>query len=520
MKQYFLTLLVAAGFCGAAMAQKGKTVSADTAVIETILEDQDQLARVTSAHTKQIKDLEERIAALQRQLQQVSSETEEAKKLREELAALKARLEETGGPEQEGGVRLVAGPNVGGQLSVQPIFQLRIRPEYQDNKTDFSSARADDDVFYLQRLRFGAALKAGPYVRGVVVAQDSRSWGEEASTISDEKNLDLHEGYVEVRDFLVKGLGIQAGRMELKYGAERQVGALDWGNVGRAFDGVRLFYEKPKLIKADIFATIVKDEGRAGRDNTDFIGLYVTSNYLTPLDIEFYNFFLYNDTPGYVEKIGTTGIRLVARPASGLVLEAEAAVQYGKSHQPEQTRPETNKHIATAYFAQALYTAPVYGKPTFGAFFYSASGDADPTDDRNVAYRVLFPTTHPMLGYMDLFQWTGNWDIGPTLRFEPVKDVSLRLDYHLFFLSSNGGVLANSMGGTLVVPAHQGRFLGHELDFVARWQALAYLAVEAGYSFFKPGKASQRAWVVRDGQTLRLGKDLSHWFYFQGTVGF
>ncbi len=505
-----------------AMAQKAtRRVTADSAVIETLLEDQDALNTLTTAHTRQIKDLEERVADLERRLEQMKGPVEEVAKVREELAAIRAEIEAL--KEEEAGLRARHRTEDGtaDQAWFQPRLELRIRPEYQNNKTDMRGGADDDDVYYLQRLRLGAVLKPTKDIRAVAVIQDSRMWGEEASTTSNEKNLDLHEGYVEVRDILVEGLGFQAGRMELKYGAERQVGPLGWSNVGRAFDGARLFYHRPRLIQVDAFATIVKDQGRKGGANTDFFGLYARSDYLSFLDIEAYGFFLYNDMPGAVEKVATMGARVVARPVEGLTLEGEAALQLGRSRQAGQMRPGTNEHIATAYFAEALYRIDVPASPTLGVFFYSASGDADPTDGRNVAYKVLFPTGHAMLGYMDLFQWTGNLDLGPTIRLAPLDNLSLRLDYHLFFLSSNGGVLANTLGGTAEFPANEGRFLGHEMDLVVRFKAVEPLTLEAGYSFFKPGKVMGKGRVVReDGRIVPLGKDLAHWAYFQGTLAF
>lgn len=518
-------VLVAVGcllIADTALAQRAKRrPSADAAVLETLLEDQDTLNTLTTAHTRQIKELEERIADLEKQLDRMKGPVEEAAKVREEVAAIRAELDALKAREADLSQRFRTEDGRADQAWFQPRFELRIRPEVHDNKTDLRNDAGDDDLFYLQRLRIGAVLKPLKNVRAVAVIQDSRMWGEEASTTSNEENLDLHEGFVEVRDIVTEGLGFQVGRMELAYGAERQVGPLGWSNVGRAFDGARVFYERPRLFQVDAFATIVKDQGRKGGVNTDFFGLYARSDYFSFLDLEAYGFFLYNDLPSAVEKIGTIGARVVARPVTGLTVEGEAAVQFGRSRQAGQARLGTNDHIATAYFAQALYQVPVPTSPTVGLFFYSASGDADPTDGRNVAYRVLFPTAHGMLGYMDLFQWTGNLDAGPTIRVTPLPDVSLRLDYHLFFLSSNGGVLANTLGGTAVFPADQGRFLGQELDFVARWRALDPLTLEAGYSFFKPGTVTGKAVVTRDdGRTVALGRDLAHWFYFQGTLAF
>lgn len=505
----FLTVLPSFAF-----AQRAGRSATDAAVIETILEDQDALNSLTAKHTRQIEDLERRIEDLEKRLSESKASVEEATKIKEELASLRAEVEalkeeQMPSKKAEGGKK---------RVWFEPIFQLRIRPEYQDNKGDTNSGRTDDDIFYSQRLRFGGVLRPSSAIRALVVAQDSRLWGEEASTLSDEKHLDLHEGYVEISDILVEGLGFRAGRMELAFGAERQVGAVDWSNVGRSFDGVRLFYHRPKLVQIDAFGTIVSDKGRSGGANTDFFGLYGRSDYLDFMDIEVYGLFLYNDVTKGTEKIGTLGARLVARPFEGLTLEGEAALQFGRSIGAGQVKEGTVKHLATAYFAQALYQFQVSLAPTLGLFLYSASGDANPYDSRNIAYRVLFPTGHAMLGFMDLFGWTGNLDVGPTLRLSPFSDLFVRLDYHLFYMTSEGGYMENAFGGTLFVPWRNGRFLGQEFDLLVRWRALEQLVLETGYSFFIPGEATKKATLERSGNRVEMGPDMAHWFYIQGTL--
>jgi hypothetical protein len=77
--------------------------------------------------------------------------------------------------------------------------ESRIRPEGRDNQ-DLNDDADDRSNQVFMRLRLGIEATIKEDFRIFLQAQDSRVWGEEASTASNEKNLDLHQGYVEARN--------------------------------------------------------------------------------------------------------------------------------------------------------------------------------------------------------------------------------------------------------------------------------------------------------------------------------
>jgi len=95
--------------------------------------------------------------------------------------------------------------------------EARFRPEYRDN-FDLDPGVDDARSQGFMRLRLGVRLAYKDDYKLVVQIQDSRVAGEEASTASNEKNLDLHQGYLEVA----------AGRSGVTFALGRQ----EWFLVG------------------------------------------------------------------------------------------------------------------------------------------------------------------------------------------------------------------------------------------------------------------------------------------------
>ena len=85
-------------------------------------------------------------------------------------------------------------------------------------------------------------------------------WSRDPSVQEDGK-LDLHQGYFQVDNLGWQGFGIQAGRMEVRFGNERLIGVDDWSNVTRSFDGVMANVSHGRVNAADP----VREAGRGRR---------------------------------------------------------------------------------------------------------------------------------------------------------------------------------------------------------------------------------------------------------------
>jgi len=532
---------------------KVKVPPAQDAAMNVLMEELDAVNTVNAGNTQEIADLKKRIADMDALLKKASDDT---------LAMVAANLDASHKALEAAEARLTSLESRqvynGRTLPwLVPMLEIRLRPMYDKNRTDSNSGRGDSDLYYLQRIRLGLTLTPWKGVQGVLVLQDSREWGEEKSTTANQHSLDLYQGYLLFDDIQGSGAWVQAGRFTMKYGAGRQVALKDFNNVGQSFDGVRVGWRRAHVMAADGFVTIYRN-GFApvfqpqGQDHyAVFSGLYLSTDALSWLDAELYGFYQDNGFVAQKERIGTIGARLLVRPAKGLTLEAEAAVQVGRvTVRDENAVLKEASHLATAYFLQAKYSAPVKTDPWIGLFFYSASGDANPWDGKDVAFRPLFPAGKGNMGNMELFRWQGVWDIGPTVGLFPAANVRMSFDYHVYSLTSNGGSLAgfdaqasrasdpyatSLMNRVFNVPSGGSRFLGQEMDLELNYKPVDVLAIGLGYSFFKPGAATRRGQVLSVSERTetvngadvttpywkreyRMGSDMAHRVWIEATL--
>lgn len=164
--------------------------------------------------------------------------------------------------------------------------EFRVRPEWQynysfdrDNLTCTGSiCKTTDDAreFTGMRTQLGVDVKPGGTFSGRLVLQDARVWGAERgsdtglATANDDtrQSFDVREAWLEGR---AGAFAAQAGRLTFKYGDQRLVGPLEWTNVGRSLDGVRLKYETP-AVKSHIWGTALAEQDSDSSGNTSGVG--------------------------------------------------------------------------------------------------------------------------------------------------------------------------------------------------------------------------------------------------------
>lgn len=165
---------------------------------------------------------------------------------------------------------------------------VRVRPEMKYN-LDFNRTTNDNVDFTGQKIQFWIQKEFTKDVIAKITFQDSRLWGAEKgsltglSTANDgtRQSTDVREAYIEVKNNFDLPFHIQAGRQILRYGDERLVGSLDWTNVGRSFDGLRLKWEQ-KYLSSHIFLTSVSERHNDIAGNTTSFG--VKTQYNTYMD--------------------------------------------------------------------------------------------------------------------------------------------------------------------------------------------------------------------------------------------
>jgi alginate export protein len=389
--------------------------------------------------------------------------------------------------------------------------QARFRFEYRDPVayTDLPASTRSDDLF-LERLRINLKFTVTDDIDVFIQPQDQRVWGQEASVLSDEKNLDLHQGFVEFRNLLGEPVTVKIGRQELSYGDQRLISPLDWSNIARAWDGIKVRYG-PGTWWIDGFYTVIKEGNGAGEDQ-DFFGFY--GSYVGVADHEVDLYVLgrsfrdgsFTDERGGVGDLvdGTVGARLKGK-AAGFDYTLEGMEQFGHLAK--------DRIKAYAFAATLGYTFDMDWKPRLGIEFNQASGDNDPADGKHGTFDPLFPFFHYYQGFADIFGWKNARDLMGSLKVAPTDSLSIQVDVHQFWLVQERDAWYNDPGAVIRrdPTGNAGQKIGSEIDLHARVSAGKWVKFWFGWSHFFPGSFVKNT----------PGTDRSmDWFFFQMTVDF
>jgi hypothetical protein len=413
--------------------------------------------------------------------------------------------------------------------SVSLDGQIRIRDEYRVPTSYVNSVPAtkSDDLF-LTRIRLNLKFSVTDDIDVFIQPQDERQWGQEVSVLSDERNLDLHQGYVEVRNLLGEPLSFKAGRMELSYGDQRLVSPLDWSNIGRAWDGAKVRYA-PKDWWVEGFYTVIKDPlppapppllpnppaaAAGGAHDQDFMGVYFSYVGVADHEFDLYGFFREFRDGSAVAENGATG-NLVDHTLGARIKGNDAGFDYTAEAMSQTGHLSSDRISALAYAATLGYTFDMAWHPRIGVEYDYASGDRHPNDGKRNTFDPLFPYGHYYQGFADTFAFKNGKDAAVFLKVAPTDTLSLHLDVHTFWLASDTDSWYNA-AGVLIRRDPTGQAtsrVGHETDLHARLALGKNVKLWAGWSHFFAGP------YVRDTQTTGTSRDMN-WLFGQMTVEF
>jgi hypothetical protein len=362
---------------------------------------------------------------------------------------------------------------VGGLVASGPAFakmdvdaltiggEARIRYEIRNN-TGLNSSGSGNESAAQQRIRVNVGYDLTPDVTFFAQIQDVRIYGSEGpfgvtaaansgifAVSSQNQNgtgIDLHQGYIQVKNLLVPGLSLKVGRQEIMYGDQRLIGNFGWSQVGIAFDAAKLMYST-NLVDVDLFWARIFDNQVAaactagagnncsgiifpgntakGTQNQNLYGAYVTLKVVPNWTIEPYYFLLQDTRP-----VGTTGVanafstvpqapdqtrstlggRINGRQGiAGGALDAtgELAWQFGGMASGNAGQNHDLHINAWAGAFRAGYTfEPVPMRPRVGIEIdYGSGSSCKATCGKNNTFDNLFPTNHFKFGAMDLGSW-------------------------------------------------------------------------------------------------------------------
>jgi hypothetical protein len=364
-------------------------------------------------------------------------------------------------------------------------WHVSARLRYEDRKNFLFGAAgaANDDNFYLPQVRFGLTIPV-ERLEAFLEGQSAHALGSEAISVNATPNafedrFDLHQAYIEHG-------GVRVGRQKLNYGAQRLVGALEWTNTARTFDGARirlnhasgtldLFAAKPVAVQPHKLNDWQRSANR--HFASELYGAYYINNRILPSG-KAEAYYLVRNSDRFDDTVHTAGVLLQGK-AGSTEWNLEGAYQFGRFN-------------GMTHRAYALHGGVSFGagaRASFGAEFNLASGDNGADDSTHETFDNLYPTNHAHYGQMDLFAWMNMMNAAFMGRYQLCDRLALEAEYHWFWLmESETDAWYNASGAVIRTgAAGAGRFVGSELDVRAILRGSNTQTFSIGYSRFFPG---------------------------------
>ncbi len=375
--------------------------------------------------------------------------------------------------------------------------QARLRFESETDKSFGSGTGPSQDAFLLQRYFLHADLKHDSglrfFLQGKFAHANFRDKGGRAGL---EDHADFHQAFADVPTMLGGWpVVVRIGRQELEYGVERLISPLDWGNLRRTFDGIKVFADLPNW-RLDAFAVRPVLNDRRNLDdedeNIDFYGFYSTWKGSKALAADFYflllkdnNITTNSNTNSGRRTVYTIGNRLWGKRGSW-DYETEAAAQFG-------TYAGDRVRAWMATVGGGYTFADVAWKPRIGLLYEYASGDRNPSDGTHSTFNQLFPLGHAWFGYLDRVGRSNIHAIKAQLKVKPSKKVTAWADFHTFFADQDRDSLYGANGKAIRSGSSGGSHkIGHELDLTMKVVINKHTTALVGWAHMWPGGFIER----------------------------
>ena len=392
---------------------------------------------------------------------------------------------------------LNAGSVFAQQLNV--AADMRMRYEYRHGYTAlfYDSLKAAN--FITQRTRLNIDFENGN-LKFRISPQNTRVWGEVATTAKSDPGNQLHEAWAEYS--ISKKFSLKAGRQELNYDDARILGNADWAMQARSHDLI-LFKIKPDTVSS-LHIGIAANANKEANAKED---------YAMPFQYEAMQFAWYNG------KFGNTTLSfLLLNQGIPYISGTEEKLSYNQTFGPRittgnkrfnadaaaylQTGKSGGNKVSASYFTGNI-SYKTKGGFVPGAGFEYLSGRAGNSTSPDVkSFNPWYGTNHKFNGYMDYF-YVGNHinsvgltDVYLNFGYESQK-TKLKLTPHYFAAAAP----LYSAGASLK------KYLGTEVDFmwkVSEAASVSASVAEAERSTTPPAEATSSPALAR-GTALPVG---------------
>jgi len=402
-----------------------------------------------------------------------------------------------------------AGPRA---VRFTPHGQYWVRGQGRFN-SGFDPAPGDRQVDVLQRVRLGLLAESGP-LRAYIELQDARQWGFEEKTISNQANVDLHQGYLELGGEGGARAGyVRVGRQEIEIGSRRLFVDANWHPLGQSFDAVRaagrlgrfaadagfLVLDPPRTFSLADASGDPSLEVEVRSRGTYSSYLQLSSVIGEAMTVEGLLLGISErpspTTPRGERDLINAGLRLHGAPLPGLSYDVEAYGQAGRNL--------GLRHRAWASFSTVDYTfSEKRLRPGLTLRYNYASGQAcsgGPEEgcgnQQSGEFYRFFGLRHARYGIADRVGHSNLRDLEVGAHLQPHSSVRLELGYHFLQLDTPTGRWRQANDALVGVgwdPNNTSRNLAHEVDLFVTYRPWKQLFVQPGYALFIPLEAGRR----------------------------
>ncbi len=387
--------------------------------------------------------------------------------------------------------------------SVKITGMIRVRPEVKENFAFDDSQRYN---FVGQKLWLTAEKEFNDKSKLVITLQDVRVWGGQNPTITDTNTLqratDIREGYLLLRNFLWTPFDLKVGRQKIALGEEMLVGALDWANVGRSFDGARLIWDN-RHNSLQIFSTIIQENNSNDLNNANspknspgvyFSGLYDSLKLHRGFWFDAFAFARNQDASIHSNQLYTYGARIHNRTDPGNKTPKDMWFDYSieGAYQGGQKAGQEIQAYAAVGFIGVKFNLGIPMR--FGGQGAYASGDTDAADGKYQTFDPLYPTPHYQFGIADMTSLRNLTGAGVDYTIWFTQDFSLKMEVW-YAMRSTGADSWYALGGTANASSALGgeRELYKEADVTINYKPRDFLTFQAGYAYAMRGAAMNLA---------------------------
>lgn len=338
--------------------------------------------------------------------------------------------------------------------------QFRPRFEFRD------PSGSPYDSFTSMRVRMHMTTELEQNVGVYLELQDVRLWGEEINTLGDFRadNFDLHQAYADLKKINDGPVSVRLGRQAISFGGQRLIGAVEWTQQGRVFDGVKVTAE-PGWGSISAVAIRLADATATTVTNSAYLGGFYAGVKAGP-DATLDLYTIYNKISNGVDTDQVTlGLRLFGQQ-KGFSYRAEGSFQTG-----DRTGSEVSAFMLGGRLGKKI------GRASVVLWYDYLSGDDDATDGKSKVFDTLFATNHKFYGFADVFLnipvhtgGLGLQDLALKASFSPAKPVKLSAHLHAFRAAKKD-------------PASDSRRMGEEIDLTVSYTYSANVSFVGGYSY-------------------------------------